>query len=318
MHPAFSVIVFTTASGAGYGLLALLGLFAALGLLPPDRWLGFAAFALALGAVTVGLLASMLHLGRPERAWRSFSQWRSSWLSREGVAAVVTYAPALLFAAGWILLQENAGWWTLAGLASVAMAAVTVWCTAMIYASLTPIQRWANRWVAPNYLLLAAMTGALLLHAILRLFAVEASPAGWVALVAIAGAALGKIGYWRYIDGTKSVATAESATGLGGIGKVRLLEAPHTEENYLMREMGFRIARKHARKLRFIALIVGFALPFVLTLAGLAAATLPSWIAATAAVLAAISGLLGVLVERWLFFAEAKHAVTLYYGASTA
>ncbi|MEM9784774.1 MAG: DmsC/YnfH family molybdoenzyme membrane anchor subunit, partial [Pseudomonadota bacterium] len=99
MHPAKSVILFTTASGAGYGLLIWLAIFSATGAIAPDRGFGLIAFTLSLGLVTGGLLSSTLHLGHPERAWRAMSQWRTSWLSREGVAALVTYAPALLFAA---------------------------------------------------------------------------------------------------------------------------------------------------------------------------------------------------------------------------
>src|SRR5438309_5897561 len=104
MHPALSIVFFTTASGAGYGLLGLLGILAPLGILPADRAFGLVALALALGAVTGGLASSAAHLGHPERALRAFSQWRSSWLSREGVASVVTYIPAGLFAIGWVFL----------------------------------------------------------------------------------------------------------------------------------------------------------------------------------------------------------------------
>src|SRR4029079_18734160 len=70
-----------------------------------------------------------------------------------------------------------------------------------------------------------------------------------------------KLAYWHFIDSASNAVTAESATGLGAFGKVRMLTAPHTEENYLMKEMGFRIARKHAQKLRRIALFAGFVLP---------------------------------------------------------
>src|SRR5258705_3560661 len=86
MHPAYSVIFFTTASGAGYGLLFWVGLLAPLGLLPASPAFGFTALALALALITAGLLSSAAHLGRPERAWRAVSQWRSSLLSRDGVA----------------------------------------------------------------------------------------------------------------------------------------------------------------------------------------------------------------------------------------
>ena len=91
MHPALSVILFTTASGAGYGLLFLIGLLTGTAFLPESRWFVGVAFGLSLGAISFGLLASTFHLGRPERAWRALSQWRSSWLSREGIASLIVY-----------------------------------------------------------------------------------------------------------------------------------------------------------------------------------------------------------------------------------
>ena len=106
MHPAYSVILFTTASGAGYGLLALLGLVGISHGEASSLAFGLTAMVIALGLITVGLLSSTFHLGHPERAWRAFSQWRSSWLSREGVAAVLTYVPALLFGLVWSGLVE--------------------------------------------------------------------------------------------------------------------------------------------------------------------------------------------------------------------
>ena len=89
MQPAYSVIFLTTATGTGYGLLALLGILRATGDLPDDRAFGVFALGLALALISAGLLASTAHLGRPERAWRALSQWRSSWLSREGVLAII-------------------------------------------------------------------------------------------------------------------------------------------------------------------------------------------------------------------------------------
>jgi sulfite dehydrogenase (quinone) subunit SoeC len=312
VHPSFSVIFFTTASGAGYGLLALLGVLAPLGVTPPDAAFGFVALGLALAAITAGLLSSTFHLGRPERAWRAFSQWRSSWLSREGVASVATYIPAGLFGIAWVFLGVVS---SVLGILSMVGAVITVFCTAMIYRSLKPIQRWHNSWVVPNYFALALMTGALWLSALLQVFGAGSRGVAWLSLVAILVAAALKLGYWRFIDSSASASTAGSATGLGGLGTVRLFEAPHTSENYLLKEMGFEIGRKHAAKLRRIALLVAFALPFLLALVPLLAA---GWPAAIAAILAAALATLGVLIERWLFFAEAKHAVTLYYGRAVA
>jgi len=309
VHPSLSVILFTTASGAGYGLLALLGVLAPFGVLPADRMFGLVALALALGAITGGLVSSAFHLGQRQRAWRAFSQWRTSWLSREGVAAVATYLPAGLFGIGWVFLGVVM---KAAGLLSALGAVATVFCTAMIYRSLKPVPRWHNRWVVPNYLALALMSGTLWLMLVLQIFGPR--PELYVlAPATIVLAAFLKLAYWRFIDSAPATSTAGSATGLGSLGTVRLFEAPHTSENYLLKEMGFQIARKHAARLRRIATGLGFGLPFVLSLAPFVVA---GWPAVAAAFVAAALGTAGVFVERWLFFAEAQHAVTLFYGRS--
>lgn len=309
MHPSLSVIFFTTASGAGYGLLALLGVLAPFGVLPSDPLFGLVALALALGAITAGLVSSLFHLGQRQRAWRAFSQWRSSWLSREGVAAVVTYLPAGLFGSGWVFLGTVS---KAAGLLAALGAVATVYCTSMIYRSLKPVPRWHNRWVVPNYLALALMSGTLWLVLVLQIFGPRPDLNG-LAPAVIALAAVLKLGYWRFVDAAPATSTAGSATGLGSFGTVRLFEAPHTSENYLLKEMGFSIARKHAARLRRIAMVLGFGLPFLLSLVPFVASGGP---AIAAALLAAVLGTVGVFVERWLFFAEARHAVTLYYGGS--
>jgi DMSO reductase anchor subunit len=311
LHPAPSIIAFTVASGAGYGLLFLLGLAAPAGLIQLTRTFGVVAFALALGLITFGLLASLLHLGHPERAWRAVSQWRSSWLSREGVMALLTYLPALGLAAGWLALEKTDGWIAVCGVLAALGAALTVYCTSMIYASLKPIREWRQPLVPPVYLAFALMTGALLLHALLSLFGAQRTWAGTLALVATALAFGLKARYWAAIDRAAPGPTPETATGLGARGKVRLLEPPHTETNYLLREMGFRIARRHAAKLRWYAgLFGGFGAALLTVLALLSRGALAS----VFALLAAFSGIAGALIERWLFFAEATHTVTLYYG----
>ena len=313
MHPAYSIIFFTTASGLGYGLLAMLGLYAAFGPAPESRWFGGVGFGIALGLITVGLLSSTFHLGHPERAWRAVTQWRSSWLSREGVMAILTYAPAVVLAFGWVFEGSSGGLYALCGLLVAAGAAITVYCTAMIYASLKAVPRWRNGWTPPVYLLLAAMTGALWFDALLRVFGAARIDATAIAVFAIALAWTAKRAYWISVDRADPVATAGSATGLGPPGAVRLLDSPHTSANYLLQEMGYSVARKHARKLRRVTIGFAFGLPFALALAGLFLAPAP---AAIVSVLAALSSAVGVAVERWLFFAEARHVVTLYYGES--
>jgi len=307
VKPAPSIVFFTAASGAGYGLLFSLTLLRPFGLVPERPEFGLVALLLALALITGGLLASLTHLGHPERAWRAISQWRTSWLSREGVAAIVTYVPALLFGAALAFDWPFDA--VLFGVLAAIGAAVTTWCTGMIYASLKPIRQWHQPLVAPGYMLLAAFSGAALLAALGAVWGEGRAPA-LVAMVFGIGAVALKLAYWRAIDTAPPIATIESATSLGAIGAVRLLDPPHTGTNYLLREMGFRIARQHSEKLRRVAVWGGFAAP-----AGLAllAVVLGGWPAAVVLVLGALLAIGGVLIERWLMFAEATHTVTLYY-----
>ncbi len=316
MHPAFSVIVFTTASGAGYGLLALTGLAFAAGGFASMHWsFGFCALGLGAALVAGGLLSSTLHLGRPERALRALTQVRSSWLSREGALAALAFLPILAVFAGWVLMGRVDGPVRLAALAMALLSVATVHATAMIYRSLKPVHQWCNGHVVPVYHVLAAMTGALLLNALAHLWGAPSQALLAFALLAIAAGAFLKERYWRFVDVDAAASTPATATGLGSLGKVRLLDPPHTGSNYVMREMGFRVARKHALKLRRIALALGFVLPALLLLVAALLGPVP---AAIASAIAPVPALAGVLAERWLFFAEARHTAALYYGAGAA
>jgi DMSO reductase anchor subunit len=318
MHPAFSVIVFTTLSGAGYGLMVWLGLLQLSGRFPADAtppWLWAALLLKALVLVSIGLLSSTLHLGKPGRAWRAFSQWRTSWLSREGVMAVLTYLPAIALLAPtaletWtpyrIAFTTTTSWVLLVAL--IVCALLTVVCTAMIYASLKPIPAWRHPLVVPGYLAFALLSGAVLLaaaQAVVDRVSLEVCIA--IAALALLTGAL-KLSYWRGIDRQALPATRGDAIGLPG-REPSVFERPHTEGNYLTREMGFVLARKHARKLRVIALVLFAVLPPLL----IALALLLPTTAIGAMPAAALAVLAGAFVERWLFFAQARHLVMLYY-----
>lgn len=316
MHPAFSVILFTTLSGAGYGLLFWSALAALAQQRAPTGAL-LLATGIALVLVTIGLLSSLAHLGQPQRAWRAFSQWRSSWLSREGVAAVLTYGPALaLLALMWSADRGfDATWmpatWSASALLAALGAMATVVCTAMIYASLVPIPAWRHPLVLPVYLLFALLGGGLLLGAIApaAIAPLEGLAAlGLTTLALLLG--LAKWRYWRDIDADSGLPSRGAAVGLPqrAVGR---FERPHTEANYLTREMGFVLARRHARRLRLLGLVLFCLLPVVLVLPTL---LLVPGGAAPWYALAALATLAGAGVERWLFFAQARHMVGVYYG----
>lgn len=290
MHPAPSVILFTVLSGMGFGLLAFLGLGAAqpLGLAAFLHWgLGY---ALAVG----GLLASTFHLGNPQRALRAFTQWRTSWLSREGWASVLALfmlAPVALTAILGAVMPP------LFGLGGAAMALLTIYCTSMIYAQLRTVPRW-HHWITPVLFMLFALTGGAILTG--------RNGAG-VVLALLLGVAL----FWSFRRGdgafTAAGSTIGTATGLGAMGDVRQFAPPHTGGNYLMTEMIFRVGRKHVHRLRIIALVCASFLPLLILLV---VPPLPAVMA-----FAAVIHLIGAFAARWLFFAEAEHVVGLYYDA---
>jgi DMSO reductase anchor subunit len=315
MHPALSIILFTTLSGAAWGQLAWLGLLESMGLLPDDRGFALVAGLLGVGIAVAGLVCSTFHLRHPERAWRALSQWRTSWLSREGVLALASLASAVVFFGDW--LAWGAGEVAVAaGLVTALLALGTIVCTAMIYRSLWTVPAWHNSWTVPVFLLIGLASGALLLCASVALATGMLSPvASLVGLVALVAAAAVKAGAWRAQDRATAFSSAASAVGLAGrVNALRPVQPPSSSATYLQKEMGFRIARKHAAKLRRVAGILGVALP-LLALALTSASGVGGVLDVVLALVAVGSGLAGALVERWLFFAEARHKVTLYDGA---
>ncbi|WP_411352085.1 dimethyl sulfoxide reductase anchor subunit family protein [Leisingera aquaemixtae] len=293
MHPAPSVILFTTFSGLGFGLLVFLGL----GLPAVTGTVAFVFYAIAYALAVGGLLASTFHLGRPERAWRALTQWKTSWLSREGVCAVAALIVMALYAFGAVFLDSH---WTLLGWTGSGLSLATVFTTSMIYTQLKAIPRW-NMELTPAVFLSFSLAGGALLAG-----AEDLAP--W--LLAIAGAV--QLAYWA--KGDRALETSGTnlgtATGLGNRGAVRAFEPPHTGTNYLLREFVHVVGRKHAQKLRIIAFTLGFALPLLLILTPVQGFVIKHLFAA----LAVLSHLAGVAVSRWLFFAQAEHVVGLYYG----
>ena len=287
MHPAPSVILFSTLSGAGLGLFFYLGHMPD----PPTGWAAFWHFALAYGLTVGGLLSSTLHLGHPERALLAFTQWRSSWLSREGIAAVATLLIMAIYAIGLIFFATRL---TALGLIGAGLALLTVLTTAMIYAQLKSVPRW-HQWGTVAVFVSFALAGG----AITGGFRWPA-----IALLLLAGAS--QVWWWVKGDGAfaASPTNLQTATGLRH-GAVRLFAPPHTGQNYLLREMVFQVGRRHAARLRVLALALGFGLPVLVLLLPL------GWVSYA---LAFASHLAGVLASRWLFFAQAEHVVGLYYG----
>ena len=316
MKPALSIVFFTVASGAGLGLLALLALadLCPVPLLPSTALARGVALALLLTAA--GLASSVVHLAKPSNAWRAFARFRTSWLSREAVLAALLFPVACVY-----LVAASLGVTGLRRALAAILVCLLAWgllfCTAMIYASLKPIRQWRTGWTPVAYLLLGHWSGALLALALVVGYGGNAGTWAWIAAALGAAALAAKLGYWRHGADDRagqSRLTLEQAIGVPqgvrppgvSVAQARLFDAGHTQRTFLTDEFVFRIARQHAKALRGAALVLGFAIPLI-------------WLAAgprhwAVALFVAVLAMVGLLAERWLFFADARHTVRLYHG----
>jgi sulfite dehydrogenase (quinone) subunit SoeC len=318
MRPALSIIVFTTLSGAGYGLLAWLGISMALlslrGTVAPSLdAVQLVGLGLGLLLSTAGLVSSLGHLGKPKRAWRALTQWRSSWLSREAVLALATVAPALALAGVLLWAPEGpdrSAWLGSLGALLAVLALGTVASTAMVYASLKPIPAWRHPLVVPVYLLFSLLTGLGLLFVLMAWLLRGQGPVMMAVTLAVLGGLLAALKwlYWHEVARRPMPVDRGDAIGLPGRDPA-VFERPHTEPSYITREMAFAVARRHALALRLgttVALFFGPMMAVALLAAGAASP-------AAALLLAAVATLAAAFMERWLFFAEARHVVANYY-----
>ena len=306
MHPAFSILFFTTLAGTAQGLIVLLALAAMYGVAMAP---GFVLMALGLAALLLvaGLAASFLHLGRKMQAWRAVLMWRTSWMSRE---VIVLPAFIGLVAIWWLVLWVGVSApWARALPAVLLLGALALWCcTAMIYACLRFIEEWAHPLTVVNFTLIGLSSG-LVLGCALAAVAGEArllqAFGPWTLAATLAAWAMRFVALRRNA-GIRHKSTLQTATGIKST-QLHQKSMGMSAGAFNTREFfhGAKLATLKNVKLGFQ--LLAFALPALLLLWGLDTGLTWPW------VLAAIVQAPGLLAERWYFFAEAKHPQNLYY-----
>ena len=306
MNPAFSIVFFTTLAGSAQGLVVALALSVLAGRPPSDRLLQ-AGLGLAFVLLVVALAASFLHLGSKLKAWRAVLMWRTSWMSRE---VIVLPAFIALVALWWLALRFGAGapWAWLLPVLVLCGAAALWYCTAMIYACLRFIEEWSHPLTLVNYTLTGLASGLLLC-------ATLAALAGENALAAVAGpAALGMtLAAWlartlalRRNARLRPRSTLQSATG---IQAERLVQKSMgmSAGSFNTREFFHGVSRAALRRVKLAALGLAFAAPALAMAWALASGSAALWL------LALLLQAPGLVADRWLFFAQARHPQNLYY-----
>jgi DMSO reductase anchor subunit len=309
MNPAFSVVFLTTLIGAGQGLfLALFGAellgFGADD--PGERALLAAGGVVALGFTALGLLASVFHLGRPERGWRAASMWRTSWLSREVIAL-----PAFM---GLVFVWSVAHWFGspatlwIGGLAALACLALFV-CTGMVYASIRFLQEWASAFTLVNFTLLGLASGFVLATALAAYAAPEwAGGYGLLAFILTVAGAIGRGLSLQRNARLKPKSTLQSAIGIRH-PKIAQRSMGFMGGSFNTREFFHGRPAGFLRQVKWVFLVLAFLIPLLLLALGLVNGA-PALLA-----LAFVVQYLGLLAERWYFLAQANHPQNLYYQA---
>ena len=289
MHPAPSIILFTVLSGFGFGLISIIGLLQFLSVISMFDLIIYSIIGVIFA--TVGLVSSFFHLANKKNAIKSLSQWQTSWLSREAIASIF----CLLIVFGniiWAVYQNN--YVSEVGVVLFFLSLFTIFTTSMIYAQLKTVPSWNNA-LTPAIFVCAALTGGAILLT------------DYASLVLLLVFGTLQISFWYIADrGFQDKETSVgTALGYNKNEEIRPFDVAHTNRNYLLNEMVYKVARKHSVKIRYISFFMAFVFPMSLIL------IFP--INFSVSVSAITIHLIGIYFSRWLFFAEAKHSVSFYY-----
>ena len=289
MHPAPSIILFTVLSGFGFGLISIIGLLQFFDQITIFDLITFSILGIIFS--TVGLVSSFFHLANKKNAIKSLSQWQTSWLSREAISSIFCLL-LVVGNIGWVFLKNM--YINEVGLFLFFLALFTIFTTSMIYAQLKTVPSW-NNILTPSLFIFAALAGGAILLT------------NYVSLVTLIVFGILQILFWYITDRDFKDKETSVGTALGfdANAEIRPFDAAHTNRNYLLNEMVYKVGRKHSIKLRYISFFMAFVFPMSLIL------VFPTEFSVSIIVI--FLHLIGVYFSRWLFFAEAKHSVSFYY-----
>ena len=311
MHPAFSVIFLTTLIGAGQGLFVALYFGEVFELIPPAAGNVFVSGGLAAWALlTGGLVASFFHLGRPERAWRSAAMWRTSWLSREVIVLPLCMLLMLLYTAAHyfeLTMANDSRVSMVVGAIGVMSVMALFICTGMIYACIRFLQEWASPLTVINYTLLGCASGFTLVTGLVAYQVPQSVYPFFTAAIVLTFAAL-ITRSWSLLRNAriKPRATVQSAIGVHH-STITQQAVGFMGGSFNTREFFHGVSEQLFRSVKWVFLILVFPIPLVLLTVGVQTESVEAQFAAF------VVQYIGLIAERWFFFAQANHPQNLYY-----
>ncbi|MBK6651276.1 MAG: dimethyl sulfoxide reductase anchor subunit [Betaproteobacteria bacterium] len=305
MNPAFSVIIFTTLAGAAQGMVLCLATAVLLGGLSRDAAVLAPSLVVALVMLLAGLVASFFHLGHPERAWRAAMMWRTSWLSREVIALPAFMVVVALW---WLSIRHGGGGSNLIPLLAIVLALALWLCTGMIYACIRFIQEWAHSITVLNFVLMGLSSGLILTTGMALAcgqsdFARTLLP--WALAATVMAWVMRMVALQRNA-GLKPISSLQSATGIQ-TQKLEQKSMGMSAGAFNTREFFHRATQAGVKRVKLGFVVLAFAVPtFSLVWALTWGDIHLIWVALPVQYL-------GLLAERWFFFAQARHPQNLYY-----
>jgi DMSO reductase anchor subunit len=307
MRPQLSIILFTTLVGMAQGLLFFIALLNIEAPVLSAPFLAILALPVSFILLTLSLVASFFHLGHPERAWRAAMMWRTSWLSREVIAL-----PAVMLLTAMTFFFITAGMVPVWLWAALLISTLVLWiCTAKIYQCIRFIQEWSHPSTLSNFILLGLTSGGLLLEFLLMLWNDPSAPLG-IGLISGANFILLflalnlKLWIWRRNQQLKPKSNLASATGIKG-NNIRQTSMGFMGGSFNTREFFHHQTDRVISNIRKIILLMAYIGPMILLAISMNS---PSIIQIATAL---FMHYIGLLAERWMFFAEANHPQNLYY-----
>lgn len=307
MRPQFSIIFFTTLAGMAQGLLFSLAILDIPVQIFTQSFLSTFAFPAALILLGLGLIASFFHLGRPERAWRAAMMWRTSWLSREVIVLPMLIAVTVLGLL-YSLTNEIPFWLWIA----IIISTILLWiCTAKIYQCIRFIQEWSHPSTLMNFTLLGITSGWMLLGVLVGLsdgtkeFPLNSVMSG-ISFILLFIAFNLKLWIWRRNRGLRPKSNLASATGIKGTN-IRQTSMGLMGGSFNTREFFHHQTERAISNIRKIVLLCAYIFPMILVAYSISTPSNVIFI------LALTIHFIGLLAERWMFFAEANHPQNLYY-----
>jgi len=307
MRPQFSIIFFTTLAGMAQGLLFFITLLNIEAPFLSAPFLTMLALPVSFILLILSLVASFFHLGHPERAWRAAMMWRTSWLSREVIAL-----PAVILLTAMTFLFVVSGLVPAWLWAALLISILALWiCTAKIYQCIRFIQEWSHPSTLSNFILLGLTSGGLLLEFLLMLWNEPGAPLG---MSMVSGAnfillflALNlKLWIWRRNQKLKPKSNLASATGIKG-SNIRQTSMGFMGGSFNTREFFHHQTDRVISNIRKIILLMTYVGPMILLAFSMNSPNI------TQIAIALLMHYIGLLAERWMFFAEANHPQNLYY-----